>query len=63
MNGESQTDWPNEPAKIEPTQNYRSFMQEGALPGFLADLPQEKICWQPAFHGSMALVNITLDTP
>ncbi|MCX5917319.1 MAG: class I SAM-dependent methyltransferase [Deltaproteobacteria bacterium] len=38
--------------------NYRQFMQEGALPAFLAHLPRERIHWEPVFHGSMALVKI-----
>jgi hypothetical protein len=35
--------------------NYRQFMEEGALPGFLAHIPPERIRWQPVFQGSMAL--------
>jgi len=35
--------------------NYRQFMEEGALPGFLAHIPPEQILWQPVFQGSMAL--------
>jgi demethylmenaquinone methyltransferase/2-methoxy-6-polyprenyl-1,4-benzoquinol methylase len=35
--------------------NYRQFMAEGALPGFLAHIPPERIRWQPVFQGSMAL--------
>ena len=35
--------------------NYRRFMQEGALPAFLANLPAERILWEPVFQGSMAL--------
>jgi ubiquinone/menaquinone biosynthesis C-methylase UbiE len=39
--------------------NYRRFMQEGALPAFLAHLPRNKIHWEPVFHGSMALARIS----
>ncbi len=35
--------------------NYRQFMEEGDLPGFLAHIPKERIHWQPAFHGSMSI--------
>jgi ubiquinone/menaquinone biosynthesis C-methylase UbiE len=35
--------------------NYRQFMQEGALTGFMAHIPKEKIHWQSAFHGSMSI--------
>jgi len=35
--------------------NYRQFMEEGALPGFLAHIPPERIRWQPVFKGSIAL--------
>jgi ubiquinone/menaquinone biosynthesis C-methylase UbiE len=35
--------------------NYRQFMQEGALPAFLAHLPKERIHWQSAFRGSMSI--------
>jgi len=38
--------------------NYRRFMQEGALPAFLAHLPRERVFWKPAFQGSIALVKI-----
>ena len=36
--------------------NYRQFMEEGALSGFLAHIPKERIHWQSAFHGSMSIV-------
>jgi hypothetical protein len=36
--------------------NYRKFMGEGALPGFLAHIPKERIHWQSAFYGSMSIV-------
>ena len=39
--------------------NYRRFMQEGALPAFLAHLPRNKIHWELVSHGSMALVRIS----
>jgi ubiquinone/menaquinone biosynthesis C-methylase UbiE len=39
--------------------NYRRFMQEGALPAFLAHLPRKRIYWEPVFHGSMALARIS----
>jgi len=35
--------------------NYRQFMEEGALSGFLAHIPKERIHWQSAFHGSMSI--------
>jgi ubiquinone/menaquinone biosynthesis C-methylase UbiE len=35
--------------------NYRKFMEEGALPAFLAHIPPERIRWEPVFQGSMAL--------
>jgi ubiquinone/menaquinone biosynthesis C-methylase UbiE len=35
--------------------NYRQFMAEGALPGFLTHIPKEKIHWQSGFHGSMSI--------
>lgn len=35
--------------------NYRQFMAEGALAGFLTHIPPERIRWQPVFQGSMAL--------
>ncbi len=35
--------------------NYRRFIQEGALPAFLAPIPLERIRWQPFFQGSIAL--------
>jgi hypothetical protein len=37
--------------------NYRQFMEEGALLGFLAHISPERIRWQPVFHGSMALAS------
>ena len=37
---------------------YRLFMEKGALAGFLSHLPPEKIRWQSAFFGSLALVTI-----
>ncbi len=38
--------------------NYRRFLEEGALPAFLAHLPRNRIRWEPVFHGSMALAKI-----
>ncbi len=38
--------------------NYRRFLEEGALPAFLAHLPRNRIHWEPVFHGSMALAKI-----
>ncbi len=35
--------------------NYSQFMEEGALPGFLAHIPKERIHWQSAFRGSMSI--------
>jgi ubiquinone/menaquinone biosynthesis C-methylase UbiE len=35
--------------------NYRQFMEEGALPGFLAHIPKERIYWESAFRGSMSI--------
>ena len=35
--------------------NYRQFMKAGALPGFLAHIPLERIRWEPVLQGSMAL--------
>jgi demethylmenaquinone methyltransferase/2-methoxy-6-polyprenyl-1,4-benzoquinol methylase len=41
--------------------NYREFMEEGALPGFLAHIPRKIIHREPVFHGSMALARISRD--
>jgi ubiquinone/menaquinone biosynthesis C-methylase UbiE len=38
--------------------NYRRFMREGALSPFLNPFFKGEIQWEPAFHGSMALVKI-----
>ncbi len=43
--------------------NYRQFMEEGGLPGFLAHISPERIRWQPVFHGSMALAIIAQEIP
>lgn len=39
--------------------NYCRFMQEGALPAFLARLSGKRIHWEPVFQGSMALARIS----
>ena len=39
-------------------ENFRQFMEGGALAGFLAHLPAQNVRWRPAYFGSMAIAEV-----